>query len=268
MRLFLLAPLLILIGSCARHEALTNTSPSVPQATPTLTEGAPLVELDYGRFQILYDCQLGEPHRFTYTVGEDKSAIPRVKNFRVDRSLLEGCKGQHSAETYSIPPGFDRGHLAPSNHFDDSIQGMNASNLMTNIVPQLSSHNRITWYRTETLTECYRDIKPVKVIGGVVFGDMPEDLANDHFVKSHGIATPEAFWKVLVTTDESDQPTVIAWWIPHEGGLGANLDPFVRTVREIEVLLGPYEDQIDIPDELKDIKPSRSWELPMGCDLE
>ena len=267
-RRLVLTSLLILIGSCTNQEELIHTAPPESETVPALTEGAPLVELDYGRFQILYDCQLGEPHRFTYTVGEDKSAIPRVKNFRVDRSLPEGCKGQHSAATYSTPSGFDRGHLAPSNHFDDSIQAMNASNMMTNIVPQLSSHNRITWYRTETLTECYRDIQPIKVIGGVVFGDMPKDLANDHFVKSHGVATPEAFWKVLLTTDEAGQPTIIAWWIPHENGLGANLDPFIRSVREIEVQLGPYEVPINIPDELKDIKPARSWELPAGCDLE
>ncbi len=268
MRRLLLAPLLILIGSCTNQETSIHKGPPVPAATPALNEDVSLVELDYGRFQILYDCQRGEPHRFTYTATEDRSAIPRVDNFRVDRSLPEGCKGQHSASTYSTTPGFDRGHLAPSNHFDDSIQAMNASNMMTNIVPQLSSHNRVTWYRTETLTECYRDFKPIKVIGGVVFGDMLEDLMNDHFVKSHGVATPEAFWKVLLTTDETDQPTVIAWWIPHKKGLGTNLDPFVRTVREIEVLLGPYEPPINIPEELKDIKPARSWELPTGCDLE
>lgn len=268
MRRLMLAPLLVFIGSCANQEALIQTGSSVSEPASVRLERAPLVELDYGRFQILYDCQLGEPHRFTYMASEDRSAIDRVKTFRVDRSLPDGYQGQHSAATYTTVPGYDRGHLAPSNHFDDSIQAMNASNMMTNIVPQLSSHNRVTWYRTETLTECYRDIKPIKVIGGVVFGHQPRDLENDHFVDSHGLATPEVFWKVLLTTDEADEPKIIAWWIPHKNGFGTNLDPFIRTVREIEVLLGPNEGLIDVPEELKDIKPSRTWQHPPGCDLQ
>ncbi len=145
---------------------------------------------------------------------------------------------------------------------------MNASNLMTNIVPQLATHNSYTWYRTETLTECLRDIRPVTVIGGVVFGSSSRDLENDNFVGSHGIATPEAFWKVLLTEDTSGHPQIIAWWTPHEDGLGTNLDRPVRTVHEIETLLGPYEQPIDVPVELKDARPTRSWPLPAGCSTE
>ena len=216
----------------------------------------------------MFDCALGEPHRFTYIASKDEGSLERVDNFRVDRSLPEGCIGQISASAYNSVAGFDRGHLAPANHFDDSRQAMNASNLMTNIVPQIASHNRYTWGMTETITECLRDIKPVKVIGGVVFGSQPKDLENDYFVESHRIATPEAFWKVLITEDEAGQPKVIAWWIPHQGGLGSNLDQFVRSVSEIEVLLGPYEDPIDVPEDLKDLKPTQSWSRPPGCNTE
>lgn len=266
MRKLLILPLLF-VGSCVRQVPMETVSADI-EPIPPLTDGAPLVELDYGRFQILYDCALGEPHRFTYTIGKDEGALERIDNFRVDQSLPEGCKGQISAKAYNSAPGFDRGHLAPANHFDDSRQAMNASNLMTNIVPQIATHNRYTWGMTETLTECYRDIRPVKIIGGVVFGNLPDALQNDYFVESHGIATPEAFWKVLLTEDEVGQPKVIAWWMPHENGLGSNLTPFVRTVREIEVMLGPYEQPIDIPEELKDLRPEHSWARPKGCDTK
>ena len=37
------------------------------------------------------------------------------------------------------------------------------------------------------------DINPVTVIGDVVIGRATEDLENDHFAGSHGIATPETF---------------------------------------------------------------------------
>lgn len=259
---------LLFLGSCTPLVESPSTPESQPAHPLVFTEGPILERLDYGRFQIWFDCLLGEPNRFTYTVGEDKGTLERVDNFRVDRSLPAGCKGQFSEKTYATPKGFHRGHLAPANHFDDSRQAMNASNLMTNIVPQLATHNSYTWYRTETLTECLRDIRPVTVIGGVVFGSSSRDLENDYFVGSHGIATPEAFWKVLLTEDTSGHPQIIAWWIPHEGGLGTNLDRFVRTVHEIETLLGPYEQPIDVPVELKDVRPTRSWPLPAGCSTE
>lgn len=113
-----------------------------------------------------------------------------------------------------------------------------------------------------------RDIRPIRVFGGVTFGDTLENLANDGFVQSHGIATPEVFWKMLLTKDQVGQPMIIGWWIPHEANLGTNLDPFVRTVREIETLLGPYDMPLDVPDELKDIRPATNWLIPAGCDTE
>ncbi|HGJ7708044.1 TPA: DNA/RNA non-specific endonuclease, partial [Pseudomonas aeruginosa] len=180
--------------------------------------------LDYGRYQIWYDCDLGEPHRFNYQLDKDNGDLPAKRNYRVDKSLPAGCKGQHSSAPYSgAPEKFERGHLAPINHFDDDQSAMDATNVMTNLVPQYDSHNAPTWYRTELITDCFRDIKPVKVIGGVVFGHDPEDLKNDYFVASHGIATPEFFWKVLLTEDASGKPTIIAWWIPHQPGLGSDL---------------------------------------------
>lgn len=267
MRNLLLLPLLLLVGSCVRQVPM-ETVPVGTEPDQAMTDGAPLTELDYGRFQILYDCALGEPHRFTYTIGPDTGSLERIDNFRVDQSLPAGCKGQISAKAYNSVPGFDRGHLAPANHFDDSRQAMNASNLMTNIVPQIASHNRYTWGMTETLTECYREFGQVRVIGGVVFGSEPADLENDYFVETHGIATPEAFWKVLLAKDATGNTQVIAWWIPHAAGLGSNLDPYVHSVAEVEALLGPYEPRIDVPEVLKHIRPATTWPRPAGCDTE
>lgn len=265
MRRLVLFPLLLLLGSCAPR-TLVLEAPGGEGSNDALGVGAPLEKLDYGRFQIWYDCQLGEPHRFTYTVGKDVGSLEANRNFRVDRSLPSDCKGQHSTASYRHSGDqFERGHLAPINHFDDSQQAMNASNLMTNIVPQLDSHNHPTWYVTEVLTECMRDINPVTVIGGVVFGRAPKDLENDHFGGSHGIATPEMFWKVLLTTDELGQPKIIAWWIPHQAGLGSNLDKYLRSVRDIEQLLGPREQPIDVPESLKDIRQVQTWKAPKGC---
>lgn len=229
-------------------------------------EARTLTEIRYSHFTILYDCELGEPHRFMYHLDADHGTLPRRDNFRVDRSLPEGCKRQHSNAAYNQVTGFHRGHLVPVNHLDDSREAMNASNLMTNIVPQRAEHNSRTWGQTEKLTDCYRDIRPVDVIGGVVFGDTSDEAENDYFVESHGIRTPEVFWKILLTSDpDTGEPKIIAWWIPHRDGYGSNLNGLMKPVREIEVLLGPTEPSIDVPEELKDLVPARSWQVPTGC---
>ncbi|PYB79756.1 DNA/RNA non-specific endonuclease [Pseudomonas soli] len=248
--------------------SLTSCAPRLPSPTPPEPAATPLTLLDHGRFRLWYDCQRGEPHRFSFTLGKDQGHLPRVDNFRIDRSLPEGCMGQFSAKAYSTPKGYHRGHLAANNHFDDDRAAMDTSNLMSNIVPQLASHNSRTWYQTELLTECYRDLRPVTVIGGVVFGHAGAALDNDAFVQSHGIATPEAFWKVLLTEDEHGQRQVIAWWIPHQAGLGTDLNPYLRSVRQIETALGPDEPPIEVPEQLKDQRPPHTWPLPARCDRE
>jgi DNA/RNA endonuclease G (NUC1) len=44
-----------------------------------------------------------------------------------------------------------------------------SANYMTNIVPQLATFNQGLWKETENITECYRDLAHIQVIGGVIF---------------------------------------------------------------------------------------------------
>ena len=103
-----------------------------------------------------------------------------------------GCGGQTSTKSYaSVRSGYDRGHLVTSNHMDYNATYIRRANYMTNIVPQVSGFNRGIWLEAETVAECYRDLAPVQVYGGVVYSDP----SNDWFLASHGIRTPEFFWK-------------------------------------------------------------------------
>lgn len=63
---------------------------------------------------------------------------------------------------------------------------------MTNILPQVAQMNRGAWLLTEEIVE-FRDIDELLVIGGVIWGNNP---ADDYFILSHGVKTPDAFWKV------------------------------------------------------------------------
>ena len=81
------------------------------------------------------------------------------------------------------------------NHLDYSSAAIKATNNMTNILPQVANMNRGAWLETEEIVERYRDISELLVIGGVIWGNNPSD---DYFVKSHGVKTPDAYWKVVI----------------------------------------------------------------------
>ena len=129
---------------------------------------------------------------------------------------------------------------------------------MTNILPQAANMNRGAWYRTEKIIECYRDIDELLVLGEVIWGSNPTD---DYFLASHGVATPDAFWKLILRGTDR----VIAWIIPNsQEATQARLDPYLVSVQELEARLGDVFPEV--PDYAKGEKPAVSWLVPFGCD--
>lgn len=234
-----------------------------PAAAPV--ELATVVTLDHGGFRLRYDCAANTTLRFEYLLGTDTGHAARTDLFTLNDPVLPaGCGQQLSAGSYwSVQPGWDRGHLVTANHMDTTDELMAATFHMTNIVPQRSLLNQGIWQQTEEIAECHRDLAPVQVVGGVVY----DDVANDHFVASHGIRTPDWFWKVLVTTDAAGAVHVIAWLIPNRDDL-AGLDAYLVSVAELEARVGATE--VDLPGmstTVKSGRPAVSWPLPTGCGL-
>lgn len=219
-----------------------------------------LVTLDYDGFELTFDCEKRTAVRFEYLADFDVGYLPRPSKFTLDPQLPFGCQQQWSTNSYaSVNSSYDRGHLVPANHMDHSSLLAKRANYMTNIVPQFASFNRGIWEKTEEITECYRDLNPVKVYGGVIHNDE----RNDFFLHSHGIATPEYFWKVLVTRNAAGEKQAIAWFFPNTGNLGP-LDNYITTVAEIEEVIGDH--LADVPEELKYRRALSSWVSPRGCD--
>jgi endonuclease G len=170
-----------------------------------------------------------------------------------------------AAESMQIPPTYkhaperyDRGHLVPANHLDNSRTAIKQSNYMTNILPQAANMNRGAWLRTEEIVEYYRDIDELLVLGGVIWGDNP---ADDYFVESHGVKTPDAFWKLIIRCKDR----VIAWIIPNSAeATGTRLDAYLVTVEKLERRTG--ETFPEVPVYAKSEKPAASWQVPIGCD--
>jgi endonuclease G len=218
----------------------------------------PMILSYSNQFSIQYDCLERSAIRFQYKLDYDFGSIPRPKRFYKDSKLSKECQ-QWSTDAYG--KGYDRGHLVTSNHMDGSESSIRESHYMVNIVPQVSTFNQGIWQDTEEITDCYRDINPIEIFGGVIY----TDTSNDYFVESHGIRTPDFFWKVLVTKDSNGKDKIISWFFPNKENLG-DLDDYITSVDEIESKLNDNLGEIPVKSELKKFKASRSWAIPFNCN--
>ena len=236
-------------------------------STPTSKQISVLtnqLSLDYAGFKLLYDCDLKSAIRFEYKLDRDTGNFSRPSTFTLDPNLSKNCGQQLSTNSYaSVVSGWDRGHLVASNHMDYDAAYLLSANYMTNIVPQLASFNQGLWKETESITECYRDIAPIQVIGGVIYSD----ASNDFFVSSHGIKTPDYFWKALITTNSSNQTETISWLFPNQSAL-ANLNSYIVSIDELERRVGADLIGLDLVSAIKMQKAAKSWELPKNCLLD
>ena len=215
------------------------------------------MKLDYEGFTVWLDCEKRGAVKFQYNAQHDNGSFPRVEKFALDPNVPAQCQ-QLTANAYG--KNYDRGHLVPANHLDYSANAIKATNNMTNILPQAANMNRGAWLQTEEIIECYRDIDELLVIGGVIWGNNP---ADDYFLQSHGVKTPDAFWKVIVRgAGQSEQ--AIAWIVPNsQDATRKNLDKYLVTINEIERITG---EKIPVAQYAKESKPNTSWIVPKGCN--
>lgn len=275
---------LALLQACGGGEATTEPTPDPspapvdptplptdpvvpqPQPQPPVTPDPALVTLDYSGFTLQYDCVRHIALRYEYRLDADTGSAARPSTFKLDPALPAGCAQQTSTGSYaSVVTGWDRGHLVTSNHMDASAALIARANYMTNIVPQAARLNQGIWNDAEDVAECYRDIAPVQVVGGVVLSD----ASNDYFLGSHGIPTPEALWKVVLTTDPtSGQPRAIAWYLPNQADLGP-LDSYLVSLDELVARVGATAVGVStlapLSADLKANRPATTWPRPAGC---
>jgi len=257
MKLIVSLLLVAIAGLTACGGGSTTTSPRSPVPANQLT-------LDYGGFKLLYDCDLKSAIRYEYKLDKDTGNFSRPSTFTLDTNLSKNCGQQQTTNSYaSVVSGWDRGHLVASNHMDNDAAYLLSANYMTNIVPQLASFNQGLWKETENITECYRDIAPVQVIGGVIYSD----ASNDFFIASHGIKSPDFFWKTLITTNSTNQIQTISWLFPNQSEL-ANLNSYIVSIDELQRSVGSDWVGLDLGNAIKMQKAPKSWELPKNCLLD
>jgi len=219
-------------------------------------------EKKYNDFTIWLDCIDHGPVVFFYELGNDTGNKKRSGSFKTDFSVPASCqpKTGKSYRTSTVDPStgtWDRGHLVPANHMDHSKDAMKETFFVSNILPQQSRFNQSSgaWFKTEEISECYRDITTLTIWGGVIWGN---DESNDFFVDSHGIKTPDYWWKVIYRHDNGEY---VAWLFPnHKSALAGDIDDFLLSLEDLQGALeyvpdfGPLEKS-----NLKSVKPAVSW---------
>ena len=88
------------------------------------------------------------------------------------------------------------------------------------------------------------------------------DKTNDIFLATHGIKTPDYYWKIIENLVTGD---VIAWIMPNsfEAYRGA-LDQYLTSIAEVEQRSGFYFPHFTEKQRTK--KYSVSWSIQSGCD--
>ena len=145
---------------------------------------------------------------------------------------------------------------------DNDRESIAASDVMTNIVPQAGVLNRTggAWRKTEDLIECWREDGSHEVWIGVLWGS---NEANDYFLESHGITTPDEFVKLVYSEEERK---AIAWQLPNRPIRASELSDGIVAPAAVEAVIGR---ELDLPgvDKTKRANPD-DWPERRPCDIK
>lgn len=219
---------------------------------------ADVLPINYQGFTVWVDCARRGPAHFHYTAHRDAGRLPRNASYERDPSVPEQCQSI-SNQPFGKKRGvaYDVGHQVPANHFDGSAIAIHQTNYWTNLLPQTASMNRGAWLQTEYIIECIRDEVPVEVWGGAIWA---KNQRLNQFVRSHGVQTPSAFWKVAIRTDNRE---AMAWVIPNGKAPVKSLNRWLKSVSHVENLTGIVFNAAN-----KATKPRQSWKRPSGCSVQ
>ena len=194
-------------------------------------------EKQYDGFTLWLNCERHGAVAFKYELGKDQGDISREgEEFIIDEDMPATCQptSNTSYRTSNVDKQrtgtYDRGHLVPANHMDNKAQSFTDTFYLTNILPQQTTFNQKSgaWFNTEVISECYRDIATITIWGGVIWGD---DASDDFFVDSHGVATPDYWWKLIKRHDSND---FIAWLFPNsKAATKSKIDDYIVTLDEL-----------------------------------
>jgi endonuclease G len=132
-----------------------------------------------------------------YTLDGNKVNEVNIKkrpSFHTEKSLDRAYRV--SPKSYS-KTGYDRGHIANDASFDWSMESLNSTYSMVNIVPQEPRVNRYHWIKVERYARLVaRKLGSLNVLNIIRYSDTPKRISKQN------IAIPEGFYKILYNKDK------------------------------------------------------------------
>lgn len=131
-----------------------------------------------------------------YKLSEDLINAKNIKKrprFYKDLDIPKRYRSEYKDYTRNLY-GMDRGHLAPDAAFDYSSKSLNATYIMSNIIPQAKSVNRSKkmWAGVERYARYMASsLGYVNVLNGVKYGKNPKKIGKNR------ISVPSGFWKMV-----------------------------------------------------------------------
>ncbi len=159
-------------------------------------------------------------YRLEKQVGE---GVERQDDFRLDPSIP--AKFRTLVEDYEEPI-YHMGHLANSESIDVTIKANSETFLMSNMTPQLPSHNTAIWKGLENRERKWANkYGLVYVFAGPLYPEVPETIGASK------VPVPNAYWKVVYIPSKSK---AIAFFTPHQALYTKDIDKHTFTVDHIE----------------------------------
>jgi endonuclease G len=178
-------------------------------------------------FLLCYDASLKVPVWTAYALLPSQlgGSAPRPTHFRRDVTLT--VPGANDADYRAS--GYSRGHMVPAEDLAFSQDSIQATFLLSNVVPQRQSLNAGRWRQLENAVRRIASASDaVYVVTGPIF-DSPQ-IAR---IGSSGVAVPSHFYKVVLAL-EGERKTLYAAILPNVERVKEELNEFATTVDEVE----------------------------------
>ncbi|TWX65532.1 DNA/RNA non-specific endonuclease [Colwellia demingiae] len=181
---------------------------------------------------------------------EPGNDVDRQDDFRVDPDIKS--EFQTTPDDYDEPI-YHQGHLANSESIDQTQSANDETFFMSNMTPQLPTHNTGIWKGLENRERKWANKRGrVIVLAGPVYH-------NEFSYIGKKVPVPSAYWKVIYDPQKKE---AIAYLIPHKKLKTKQLDNYLVSIDHIEEmyeldLLNMLDDKLE--DAIEKITQPKQW---------
>lgn len=165
--------------------------------------------------------------------GDLEGKAPRIERFRPDPLLASSERAELSDYRNS---GFDRGHLAPADDFVRSPEAIDATFVLSNMVPQDPSLNRGRWrvLESEVHTLASRSLTTWIITGPIFMSPDSQPVGPERYLAVDRVAIPTHLFKMVLQITTTGERQVFAFVFPNQGALPGPSLSYSVSVDQVE----------------------------------